>query len=82
MISEDLEHLEELKEALESTLFDIESIINGCSNNQIKARAKSYWIAHIKQAISNDNDYLGTSMCTLQDTINEIREEGLEDDKE
>lgn len=38
-------------------------------------RAESYWIAHITTAVSNDHGYLGGSMVSLQDTIEEIEEE-------
>ena len=35
-------------------------------------RAESYWIAHVTTAISNNHGYLGKSMVSLQDTIEEI----------
>ena len=44
-------------------------------NNQYQgalARAESYWIAHVTTAISNNHGYLGKSMVSLQDTIEEI----------
>lgn len=42
-------------------------------------RAESYWIAHVTTAISNNHGYLGKSMVSLQDTIDEI-EDGEDDD--
>jgi hypothetical protein len=36
-------------------------------------RAESYWIAHVITAVSNDHGYLGKSMVSLQDTIDEIK---------
>lgn len=42
-------------------------------------RAESYWIAHIMTAASNDHGYLGKSMVSLQDTIDEI-DDGEDDD--
>ena len=44
-------------------------------------RAESYWIAHITTAVTNDHGYLGKSMASLQDTIDEI-EDGEDDDTE
>lgn len=49
-------------------------------------RAKGYWVAQIETALSNEHDYLGGSMCTMQDTINELEpdediDEGEEDAK-
>lgn len=35
-------------------------------------RAKAYWLAHIRCALDNDHDYVGGSMVTLQDTIDEL----------
>lgn len=36
-------------------------------------RAESYWVAHVITAVSNDHDYLGGSMVSLQNTIDEIK---------
>ena len=44
-------------------------------NNQYQGalmRAESYWIAQVISAISNNHDYLGKSIVSLQDTIEEI----------
>ena len=35
-------------------------------------RAESYWMAHVIGAVSNDHGYLGGSLISLQDTIDEI----------
>ena len=43
-------------------------------------RAESYWIAHVTTAISNNHGYLGKSMVSLQDTIDEIKD--AEDDED
>lgn len=42
-------------------------------------RAESYWIAHVTTAVTHEHDYLGKSMVSLQDTIDEI-EDGEDDD--
>ena len=42
-------------------------------------RAESYWIAQVTTAISNNHGYLGKSMVSLQDTIDEIKD--AEDDE-
>lgn len=36
-------------------------------------RAESCWIAHVITAVSNDHGYLGGSMVSLQNTIDEIK---------
>ena len=43
------------------------------------ARAKSYWYAHILTNLSNDHDYMGNSMCSMQDTLNDLEDEDLDD---
>lgn len=42
------------------------------------SRAQSYWMAHIICAAGNDHSYLGRSMVSLQDTIEEIENSGDE----
>ena len=37
-------------------------------------RAESYWIAQVTTAISNNHGYLGKSMVSLQETIDEIKD--------
>ena len=51
-------------------------------NNELQGalmRAESYWIAQVTTAISNNHGYLGKSMVSLQDTIDEIKD--AEDDE-
>jgi hypothetical protein len=36
------------------------------------AQADAYWKAHIICALRNDHEYLGGSMVTMQDTIEEL----------
>jgi hypothetical protein len=37
------------------------------------ARAQSYWIAHIETAVKKDHGYIGGSMITMDDTLEELR---------
>ena len=47
-------------------------------------RARSYWYAQIATAIDDDHEYIGSSMCSMQDTIDEWYdgEEDEEDEEE
>jgi len=38
-------------------------------------RAESYWLAHLRIALDNEHQFLGGSMCTLQETLDELRGE-------
>ena len=37
-------------------------------------RARSYWYAHIRTALSDENEFVGRSMCNMEDTLEEWRE--------
>ena len=44
-----------------------------------RARAESYWYSHISTSLNEDHDYLGSSMCSMQDTAEEFDEEEEKD---
>lgn len=37
-----------------------------------EAQANAYWIPHIIMALTNEHEYVGRSMCSMQDTINSL----------
>lgn len=82
-MDEDIERLEEIKEKMIELLEEAEYLVRITGNKWIHDRAKSYWIPHIKTALSNDTEYLGKSMVTMEDTIKEIKtlkkDEGTEE---
>tara|TARA_Y200000002_G_scaffold382867_1_gene401764 strand:+ start:3011 stop:3238 length:228 start_codon:yes stop_codon:yes gene_type:complete len=45
-----------------------------------EARARSYWYSQIVTALDDDHEYMGSSMCSMQDTIDEWHD-GEEDDE-
>ena len=58
-----LELLEEARQAVSGT----------CECNA----AESYWVSHIRMALDNEHQYLGGSMHTMQDTIDELEDSSL-----
>lgn len=58
----------EMLELLESADF----IITQLANEHVHNRANAYWIPQIKMALTNEHEYLGGSMCSMQDTIDEM----------
>ena len=66
------EMLELLDEAMQIVKRDLDSI--GYE------RAKSYWYAHIKMALTKDHDYLGSDMFTLEDAANKLGDVDDEED--
>lgn len=75
----DLSIIEQLKEIQ----FEIESLVDEAMNlipeGQAKTRAESYWMPHIITALKNEHQWLGGSLVTMEDTINEL-EKGNEND--
>lgn len=47
-----------------------------------RARAESYWYANIAMALDEDHGYLGGSMCSMQDTIEEFDEVDEEEEED
>ena len=47
-----------------------------------RARAESYWYAHISMALDEDHGYIGSSMCSMQETIEEWEEEDEDEDED
>ncbi len=69
---ETVQRLQEIKEQMLELLEEATSII---PEGITKERARLYWYAHIKTAILKEHEYLGGSMVTMDDTIQEITEE-------
>ena len=75
-----IEDIEPDKENVSEQLTDIKDTIRHLVDTAlyiipegiIKERAKAYWHAHIVTALDDDNDYIGTSTCQMQDTIDEV----------
>jgi hypothetical protein len=71
------ERLEEIKEQMLELLEEAKDII---PEGIAKERAKCYWYAHIKTALLKEHEFLGGSLVTMDDTINELGEDEDEDD--
>lgn len=73
-----LEHallIDELRD-IQSELLDAvqraEYLLRQSGFEGARLRAQAYWIPHIVCALSRDHGYLGGSMVTMEDTIQEI----------
>lgn len=79
-LSECWEEMTELLDRIDSALNGIRRMPGG---DHIVSRAKSYWYANIKMALSNEHEYMGKAGCTMEDTISEVEDleegEGLEE---
>lgn len=71
MTNEDLERLTEIKDEIQELVEEAKGILP-CGTG-LTGRAESYWIPHILTALEKNNGgYLGGSMTTMQDTIDEL----------
>ena len=39
-----------------------------------RAPARAYWYPQLLQAVDSDNEYLGSSMCSMRDTLKSIHD--------
>ena len=62
-LDEFLANLEKIRELTDRNL----DIIRKVDRHEYE-RAKAYWYAHIVMALSNDHDYLGKNMATMQES--------------
>jgi len=76
--AETIERLIEIKEQMLELLDEAMYLL---PEGMTKTRAKSYWYAHIKTALLKEHEYLGGSLVTMDDTINELEEEEEESEE-
>ena len=72
--------LEEIKEQIKMLMGEAMDMIP--RDGMYASRARSYWYAHILTALDDESEFLGGSMHSMQDTINELRDGGEEGDEE
>lgn len=73
--------LEEVKEVIADAIDRARDILE--NEGSIKERAEAYWLAQIEVELNKSHRYLASSMCTLEDTINELTaKEEAEDNEE
>ena len=67
--------LQDLRDEMLEKLDEMESLVREAGVGMTYDRAKSYWIPHVKMALTKDHGYLGGSMVDCEDTINEMYED-------
>jgi hypothetical protein len=92
MNASNVERVAEIKNEIKTLLEEAFNLIRfECagdnSTSVIYERARSYWYAHIAMALDKEHNYLGGSMFTMQDTIDDMQsyiedEENCEDEEE
>jgi hypothetical protein len=71
----------EIADEMNSLLEEAMGLVRQVGSPTDIARARSYWLGHIRIAIGGDHGYLGGSMCSMIDTANELLEEPEEGDE-
>jgi len=68
----DVLRLQDIKDEIKELVYEAQDLI---PRDTIEfSRAKSYWLPHILMALDKDHDYLGGSMCTMQETVDDLNE--------
>ena len=74
------------KERFEEIICEIkellEEAINLVPKGVSRSRAESYWYAHMIVNVTEDHGYMSSSMCSMQDTLEEFDEIEEEDENE
>lgn len=65
------DRLEEIKDEIKGLLGEADDLLHGTDGYQ---RAKAYWLACMHIELDEDHEWMGKSMCSMQDTIDELRE--------
>ena len=68
----DKERLEEIRDELKELANEAFGLVSG---TPVEGRAKGYWYASILTAIDDDNEFMGGSSHSLQDSIDGMSEE-------
>lgn len=75
------ERILEISEEIRDLLQEAMDLVREEGTDFDRERARSYWYGHILIALGGDHGYLGSSMCSMEDTARELMEE-IEDDEE
>lgn len=73
-----LEITEEIRELLQEAM----DLVRSEGTDFDRERARSYWYGQMQIALGGDHGYLGSSMCSMEDTARELEEgeEGFDDE--
>ena len=66
-----LEITEEIIDLLEEAM----SLVRRVGTPEEIARARSYWLGHIRMSLNEDHGYMGSGTCTMEDTARELMAE-------
>lgn len=71
------DRLEEIKDEIKTLLGEAGDLLSG---TDVERRARFYWLASMHIELDDDHEWVGKSMHSMQDTIDELREADADDD--
>ena len=69
------ERILEISEEIIDLLEEAMSLVRGVGTPTEIARARSYWLGHIRMSLNEDHGYVGRGTCTMEDTARELMAE-------
>jgi len=72
---EDINRFDEIKDEISELLWEANNIVSRQGSDVTKERWRGYVLSHIEMALSEEHDWLGRSMCTMNSILEEIRDE-------
>lgn len=73
------EQLNDIKEEIKDLIHNAQGMLRGTDASD---SANAYWVPHILMALDDEHDYLGGSMTSMQDTIEELLEGDDEEEED
>ncbi len=73
------ERIMEITEEIRDLVQEAMDLIRENGSDLTRERARSYWYPHILMNLNDDHGYLGSSMCTMEGSAQELEEEDSED---
>ncbi len=74
------ERLLEISEEMHVLLGEAMRIVRQCATDTERDRAKGSWYAQIAMALNEDHEFVGSSLCTMEDTARELESDDNGDD--
>lgn len=75
LTQDDVNRAREIVEEMKNLMYEYADIIRMCNNKMTYERFHAYPKGHIEMALSNDHEYLGSNMFTLEGLCDDMQEE-------
>jgi len=76
------ERILEITDEIRDLLQEAMDLVRENGTDIDRERARSYWYGHIQIALGGDHGYMGSSMCSMTDTAEDLMDYEMERDEE